>query len=59
MITSKIERLDDEGRGIAYNNGKVVFIPNTLPKEEVEYEILIDKKNFSEGKLNNLSLIHI
>lgn len=54
MITSKIERLDDEGRGIAYNNGKVVFIPNTLPKEEVEYEILIDKKNFSEGKLNNI-----
>lgn len=54
MITSKIERLDDEGRGIAYNNGKVVFIPNTLPKEEVEYIILIDKKNFSEGKLNNI-----
>lgn len=54
MITSKIERLDDEGRGIAYNNGKVVFIPNTLPKEEVEYVILIDKKNFSEGKLNNI-----
>lgn len=54
MITSKIERLDDEGRGIAYNEGKVVFIPDTLPKEEVEYEILVDKKNFSEGKLINI-----
>ena len=54
MITSKIERLDDEGRGIAYNEGKVVFIPDTLPKEEVEYEITLDKKNFSEGKLSHI-----
>ena len=50
MITT-INGLDNFGRGIGTYNGKVVFIPYTLIGEEVEFEIVLEKKNFIEGKL--------
>ena len=46
-----IENLDDFGRGIAHINNKVVFVENALPEEEVEIEIIKDKKSFSEAKV--------
>lgn len=46
-----IERLDHQGRGIGYCNGKVVFIPYTLVGEEVTFEILKEHKKYIEGNL--------
>ena len=34
-----IESLDQEGRGVARRDGKVVFIEGALPGEKVEYEV--------------------
>ena len=31
----KIEKLDYEGKGIAKENNKIIFIPRTLPGEEI------------------------
>lgn len=46
-----INSLDNFGRGIGKYNDKVVFIPYTLVGEEVEFEIVLEKKKFIEGKL--------
>ena len=46
-----IEGLDHQGRGISKQNEKVYFIENALPNEEVEVEIIKEKKNIAEGKV--------
>lgn len=46
-----IEKMDNQGRGIGYLNNKIVFVPNTLVGEEVDIEIVKDKKNYSEGRV--------
>lgn len=52
----KCLRLDDEGRGIVKVNGKITFVPNLLPDECAEIEIVKEKKNFNEGKVVELKL---
>lgn len=47
----KIDGFDHQGRGIAHYNNKVYFIFNALPDEEVEIEILKEKKNMVTGKV--------
>ena len=44
-----INRLDDYGRGITNINGKTCFVVNALPNEEVDIEILNEKKNYIEA----------
>lgn len=44
-----VENLDYLGRGIGRENGKVFFIENALPDEEVNFKIIKDKKKFAEG----------
>ena len=39
MEKVKIEKLDNQGRGICFVNGIITFVPNTLPKEEVNIEL--------------------
>lgn len=46
----EILRLDHQGRGIGKINNKIIFIPNTLPGEIVEYKIIKEKKNYIEGQ---------
>ena len=46
-----IDNLDHQGRGISKQNEKVYFIENALPNEEVEVEIIKEKKNIAEGKV--------
>ncbi len=53
MIT-KIEKLDNFGRGISYINDKICFIENALPNEEVEIEITKEKKKFIEANTINI-----
>ena len=40
----KIERLDDFGRGISFVNNKICFVSGVVPEEEVEIEIVKEKK---------------
>ena len=44
-----IEKLVFGGQGLARKDGRVYFVWNALPGEEVEVEITKKKKNFCEG----------
>ncbi len=50
----KIDKLDNLGRGIAYINNKICFIPNVLPNEIVEIEITKEYKKYLEAKCINI-----
>lgn len=47
----KIEKLDNMGRGLSYINGKVVFVPKTLPGDVIDVELIKESPKYSEGKL--------
>ena len=42
-----IEKLDFNLRGITHIDGKVIFVDNALPGEEVKVDILKDEKTYS------------
>lgn len=46
-----INTIDNEARGITKINGKTVFIPDTLPTEEVEIQLVKKKSNYDIAKL--------
>lgn len=50
-FTLDVERLDDEGRGVAHREGKVVFIEGALPGETVVCERVRNKPNFEVARL--------
>ena len=52
----EIVRLDHNGRGIGYLEGKITFVPNTLPGEIVEIETIKEKKNLIEAKVKKYVL---
>ncbi len=45
----KIVKLDNQGRGITYQVGKIIFVENALENEEVTINITQDKKNYAFG----------
>ena len=47
----KIQKLDDQGRGIGYLNNKIIFIPNTLIEEEVLINIRKETSKYYEGEV--------
>lgn len=49
MDEVKIEKLDNQGRGICYIDSKITFVPNTLPNEIVNIKITVSKKKYNEG----------
>ncbi len=49
-IKLNIEKLVFGGQGLARHEGKVYFVWNALPGEEVEVEIIKQNKNFCEGE---------
>lgn len=53
MAEVKIEKLDNQGRGICYVDSKITFIPNTLPNEIVDIKITTRKKKYNEGIVTN------
>ena len=58
MAKTKIISLNNEGMGVGRINNKVVFIPYTLTGEEVDVDIVDDRKKYSIGKsisINNES----
>ena len=50
----KIEKMDSEGRGIAYLDGKVTFVNKTIPGDIVDINIIKSTKNYNEGYLLNI-----
>ena len=42
----KVERLDHYGRGIIKINGKIGFIKNALPGEEIKMQITKEHKKY-------------
>lgn len=50
-MKATILRLDDQGRGICYINDKITFVPNTLPDEEVEIDLVKVTSKYQIGKL--------
>lgn len=49
-----IERLADDGRGIAIVNGKTVFVVGALPDEKVTANISKNTSTYSEGRVKQL-----
>ncbi len=45
----RIDKLDHQGRGLIKTDGKVIFVENALPDEQVEIEITKEKKNLKEA----------
>lgn len=53
-VTVTIESLTHDGRGVAHVDGKVVFIDEALPGEEVEFIYTESRKDYAEGKVVKL-----
>ena len=51
MEKVRIEKLDNQGRGICFVNGIITFVPNTLPEEEVNIELTKESKKYNEGRV--------
>lgn len=49
LITTQIEKLSHDGRGIARIQGKTTFISGALPGETVTFRYTLQKKQFDEG----------
>jgi len=49
-----IESLAHDGRGVAHVDGKVIFIDEALPGEDVEFVYTESRKDYAEGKVVNL-----
>lgn len=54
MPVAQIESLDNEGRGIAHSDGKVIFIEGALPGEKVEYSSYRKKPSFEQATLSKV-----
>ena len=49
-----IESLAHDGRGVTHVDGKVVFIDEALPGEELEFIYTDSRKDYAEGKVDTL-----
>lgn len=47
----EVVKFDNNGRGIAYLNDKIIFVPKTVPGDIVNVLITLEKKNYMEGKV--------
>jgi len=54
IMTADITALSYGGRGIGRVDGKVVFVPYTVPGDSVEVEITGEKRGFLEGRVQRL-----
>ena len=53
-VKVSIESLAHDGRGVAHVDGKVIFIDEALPGEEVEFIYTESRKDYAEGKVVTL-----
>lgn len=55
MKTVTIESLSHEGRGIAHEDGKTIFVDNALPGETVKFNYLRRHKRYDEGVATDIA----
>ncbi|MDO9103486.1 MAG: 23S rRNA (uracil(1939)-C(5))-methyltransferase RlmD [Methylovulum sp.] len=53
-VKATIESLAHDGRGVAHVDGKVVFIDEALPGEDVEFVYTEIRKDYAEGRVSTL-----
>ncbi len=53
-VTCSIESLSHDGRGVTHVDGKVVFIDEALPGENVEFVYTDSRKDYAEGRVVKL-----
>ena len=53
----EIFKFDHFGRGIGKIDNKVIFVDKALPEEEVSVFITKDKKNYCEGRINEIKKV--
>ena len=51
LMRISVKRMDHLGRGIGYNEGKVIFIPKAIPGDVVDIEITNSYKKYDIGKI--------
>lgn len=49
-----VDGISHQGEGVARINGKAVFIPNALPGEELEIEIMEERSRYSRGRITRI-----
>ena len=49
-----IVKMDNLGRGIGYLNNKIIFVPKSFPVDRLKVEIVKEKKNYLEGKIEKI-----
>lgn len=54
MNQGRVVKYDHLGNGILYVNEKVVFIPNVIKNEVIEFKIIKDKPHWMMGKVTNI-----
>lgn len=47
----KIESLAYGGNGLGYHDGKVIFVPQTIPGDRVSCRVVKSKKRFAEARV--------
>lgn len=50
-FTLQIEKIVHGGDGLARHEGRVIFVPFTIPGETVEAKIIQEKKGYAEGEI--------
>ena len=50
----KVEKMDHLGRGIGYNDGKIVFVPKAVMGDILDIEIISSHKKYDVGKINKI-----
>ncbi|MGR9087920.1 MAG: 23S rRNA (uracil(1939)-C(5))-methyltransferase RlmD [Gammaproteobacteria bacterium] len=53
-VQVSIESLTHDGRGVAHVDGKVVFIDDAMPGEDVEFVYTESRRDFAEGRVINV-----
>ena len=53
-VTTTIETLSHDGRGIAHLNGKTIFVAGGLPGETLQFEYLRQRGSFDEARAVNI-----
>jgi 23S rRNA (uracil1939-C5)-methyltransferase len=51
ILPLQIEKIVHGGDGLARHEGRVIFVPYTIPGEQIEAEILREKKEYAEGEI--------
>jgi len=53
-LETVVESVDQEGRGIAHKDGKVIFIEGALPGERVTYSVYLKKTSFELARVQQV-----